>query len=531
MFARLKSALLTLLFLAAALRALAHPFATIVSFGDSLSDTTNNPAIGDYWQGRYCNGPLWDELLASNIGAAFYDYAFSGSQTSDLSNQVAAALGADWNATNTLFTVWSGANDFIDNAAANGVSFSAWENTIDRGVQNIAAAVSMLAKAGADYVIVLDLPDLSRLPALETNAQLSAEASTVRSLVNQFNAGLSYELGLVLQQHAALRLVVVDDFTLLDNIIAQPEADGFTVVTNDALDALGDAAFGGPGADYLFWDVIHPTTKTHGLLAQLAEMTLDEFAPELVSAPADQAVAVGAAASFSVTALDATSYQWYFKGHPIAHATNANYTVTAATAARSGLYDVKVSNASGVVTSPTARLIVENPPRITVQPRSQNGIAGRSVALSSRAAGAAPLAYQWQFNGANIAGATRPALLLTNLQTNETGSYTLTVTNLVGAAASHVAILNVIVPPQIIAQPTNVTAVFGSAVTFSAQANGTGPLHYQWERNGAAIRGQTNAACTISGVKLSQAGRYRVLVRNQGGSVLSAPAILTVTKS
>jgi phospholipase/lecithinase/hemolysin len=44
---------------------------------------------------------------------------------------------------------------------------------------------------------------------------------------------------------------------------------GFSVAITDALDdpALTDKSFTGPGRNYVFWDSVHPTTKSHALLA------------------------------------------------------------------------------------------------------------------------------------------------------------------------------------------------------------------------------------------------------------------------
>jgi phospholipase/lecithinase/hemolysin len=526
-----KFILLSIVFLTLADGALAHPFAAVVSFGDSLSDTTNNPAKGDYWEGRWSNGPLWDEYIAGDLGAALYDYAFAGSETSALSNQVAVAKVSDWNETNTLFTVWSGANDFIDNALANGTSYASWEATATAAVSHIARAVSMLSDGGARYVLVLNLPDLSQLPAVETNAEFAAARSLIRDLASGFNTELASALSGLESQNPNLRLRLLDDFTLLDEFIANPSSYGFTVVTNDALDALGDPAFDGPGADYLFWDVIHPTTKAHKLLSQFVDTALSEFPPSLLAGPSNQTVAVGEPVTFTVTALDASAYQWRMDGHKIAGATNAAYGIPSVTVAEAGLYSVEAINPYGTVMSSDARLMVDVAPRIVAQPSSQNGIAGRSAVLSARATGSSPLAYQWQFNGADIASATKATLILTNLQTNAAGAYAMIASNAAGAATSHVAMLNVIVPPQIVSPPASVAAVAGTSVTFSVEADGTAPLRYQWLRDGVALPRQTNSSLTISAVTPAQAGRFQVLVKNQGGSVLSASATLKVEKS
>ena len=46
------------------------------------------------------------------------------------------------------------------------------------------------------------------------------------------------------------------------------------------------------------------------------------------------------------------------------------------------------------------------PPTITQQPQRSTVTAGQPASFSVAASGTAPLAYQWQRNGADIAGAT-----------------------------------------------------------------------------------------------------------------------------
>ena len=59
---------------------------------------------------------------------------------------------------------------------------------------------------------------------------------------------------------------------VLSNVLSAPAAYGFTVTTNGALEDtnLTDKSFNGPGADYVFWDTIHPTTKMHALMGAAA---------------------------------------------------------------------------------------------------------------------------------------------------------------------------------------------------------------------------------------------------------------------
>ena len=75
-------------------------------------------------------------------------------------------------------------------------------------------------------------------------------------------------------------------------------------------------------------------------------------------------------------------------------------------------------------------------PMILAQPVSQTVAPGGDVVLSVNAAGEAPITYQWQFDGADIAGATSNALTLSGVQTVNAGNYTVTVSNRFGALTS-----------------------------------------------------------------------------------------------
>lgn len=165
---------------------------------------------------------------------------------------------------------------------------------------------------------------------------------------------------------------------------------------------------------------------------------------------------------------------------------------------------------------------------ITAQPQSQTVIVGGAVTFSVTAAGSQPLLYQWRFNGANISGAKTTSYQMSNVQTNQAGNYTVVVSNQGGAATSSVAVLTVMVPPSITAQPQGRTVAAGNGVTFSVTASGSAPLRYQWFQNNSALAGATTVSYTISATQPSDAGDYRVHVSNSAGDIDSSTATLTV---
>ena len=83
-------------------------------------------------------------------------------------------------------------------------------------------------------------------------------------------------------------------------------------------------------------------------------------------------------------------------------------------------------------------------------------------------------------------------------------------------------------PPLITLQPLSQQAPVGAIVSFVSAATGTAPLQYQWARNGNPLALGTQPSVTLNGIQNSDAGDYRLLVSNGGGSALSSNATLTV---
>jgi hypothetical protein len=80
----------------------------------------------------------------------------------------------------------------------------------------------------------------------------------------------------------------------------------------------------------------------------------------------------------------------------------------------------------------------------------------------------------------------------------------------------------------VLTSPASVTAALGGTTTLSVGATGPGPLRYQWRFNGNNLAGATNALLPLTGLQPSQAGPYEVVVYNDAGSAVSAPATVTL---
>jgi len=82
--------------------------------------------------------------------------------------------------------------------------------------------------------------------------------------------------------------------------------------------------------------------------------------------------------------------------------------------------------------------------------------------------------------------------------------------------------------PSVSTPPQDVSVANGASASFSVTATGTGPLLYQWLKNGSSIAGASNSSYTIASTQISDAGSYQVTIANSAGSVTSNNAVLTV---
>jgi uncharacterized repeat protein (TIGR01451 family) len=186
--------------------------------------------------------------------------------------------------------------------------------------------------------------------------------------------------------------------------------------------------------------------------------------------------------------------------------------------------DISVQGGAFVCCNPNVTL----PPSITTQPSNQVAIVGSNVSFVVAATGTAPLTYQWQRGGTNLANGTASTLSLLNVQTNDAAAYRVVITNSAGTLTSAVANLTVLVPPAILTQPTNRTVVAGTPVSFIAAASGTAPLAYQWYFNTTNKVGTNGPAFGLANAQPTNDSPYRLVVSNAAGMATSSIAVLTV---
>ncbi len=160
---------------------------------------------------------------------------------------------------------------------------------------------------------------------------------------------------------------------------------------------------------------------------------------------------LGAVGFMDVSAVGAPQhYQWGFSGvnptgpaTPINNATNRTLDLYNVQQSQLGWYSVVITNPLGSVTSAVAYLDTQMV--LTTAPADQvvpvGGSALFTVAVSN---GVPAYAYQWQFFGSNISGATTTSLAINNAQVADAGAYSVVVTDILGQSlTSGAAILTV----------------------------------------------------------------------------------------
>lgn len=243
----------------------------IYVFGDSLSDVGNvlratkgvSPSEPPYFRGRYSNGPVWVDYLASQLRLtpnSNNNFAYGGATTGNskglppgLLTQIKRFTATHSSAnSNALYVIWAGKNDYLGG-----------ETDSSLPVNNLVNAVQLLSSAGAKNIVVVNLPDLGKLPGTRSTTE---RANCLSNLTQKHNSQLAASTNQLRQQLSSdVNLTYLNINGLLNQVMKNPGEFGFTNVTAACL--TNRQQCNNP-SQYLFWDSIHLTTATHQLFAQ-----------------------------------------------------------------------------------------------------------------------------------------------------------------------------------------------------------------------------------------------------------------------
>ncbi|MEE9294086.1 MAG: trypsin-like serine protease [Phycisphaerae bacterium] len=290
------------------------------------------------------------------------------------------------------------------------------------------------------------------------------------------------------------------DFAQFDQCVTGPAGDVLAGCGQADLDGDGDVDF----TD--FWKVSDRFTGDCGVL--------------LTREPDDVTVCLGEAAVFRINAEgNDLRYGWTLDG---AEVPDENRPVLVVNPVEGeGLYRGFAIGGCHFVGSREAMLKLADPPTLTAVPGDVMTCLGRPAEFSVAAVGLGPLAYQWQFDGVDIPGATQSTYAIGAVIADELGDYTVVVTDRCGNGASTEetpASLSLI-PPDIIEQPAAVVACEGDSAWFTVVVEGLEPILYQWQLERRDIVGATSATYVIDPVTEEDFGLYRCRVSDGCGGV------------
>jgi hypothetical protein len=227
------------------------------------------------------------------------------------------------------------------------------------------------------------------------------------------------------------------------------------------------------------------------------------------------------------------------------------YTIAAARLSDAGDYDVVATSGATQLTSESAKLQVLEELRLVRVPQAATNLLPENEAspqatieLQATAAGGAGLKkWQWFKDGvlvSSFSGVGESASLA--VVANDTRAlYKVSVSSEVsvgGGVVSAGTATSAEVPVRLLAkvrfkdQPQAVSTDAGGGATLSVTAVGGGVLSYAWERERAGrwsvIPGATGPSLSLTGLRVSDTGGYRVNVSNARGAETSAAAQLNV---
>uniref|UniRef100_A0A5B7B2B9 GDSL esterase/lipase EXL3-like n=1 Tax=Davidia involucrata TaxID=16924 RepID=A0A5B7B2B9_DAVIN len=317
----------------------------VIMFGDSIVDTGNNNYIatiakvnyppygkdfmGGKPTGRFSNGKVPSDLIVEELeikellppyldptletkelttgvnfasGAAGYDPLTSQiPSVISLSDQLElfkeyivklkGAVGEERTSTiltNSLYTVFAGSNDLTNTYFSTPIRRLQYDvpSYTDFMVSKASAFVQELYKLGARRIGVASVPPIGCLPSQRTLAGGPQRKCVEKynEAAQLFNTKLSAELYSLNSNLPQAKMVNLDIFTPLLDLIRNPEKYGFKI---------SDRGCCGTGTievqflcrvpctnvlDHVFWDSFHPTEKAYNLLVhEVLEKDIDKF--------------------------------------------------------------------------------------------------------------------------------------------------------------------------------------------------------------------------------------------------------------
>lgn len=274
-------------------------FSQIYIFGDSLSDTGNlaafigQPLPPPYVNNRVSNGPVAVETLAIKLGhtaeASQYtifvpevgsNYAVasakaSGDRLQDLSSQV---LGFNFNhgynaPSDALYVVMIGGNDIRSTRSLTDID--AAKTIVQEAAISVFNAIQNLSLMGARSFLLINAPNVGLIPETRIAAEVNNDPGIIkrsRKMSNLYRQTL-HKMAKSFEKANDVQISEFDLFKFFNKLVKKSDKYGF-INSSDAcfstvtLSFHPDCHFGLNADQFVFFDEIHPTTRTHTLIGE-----------------------------------------------------------------------------------------------------------------------------------------------------------------------------------------------------------------------------------------------------------------------
>ncbi|GEM_PF-2394722 len=287
--------------------------------------------------------------------------------------------------------------------------------------------------------------------------------------------------------------------------------------------------------------------------------------PSVTTQPAGLALFAPNAATFSVSAVDVTSYQWQWRASASGTwanvtaaegtgGTTATFTTVSTTQAMDGYqYRAVLTNTCGSTTQTlntnAATLTVNcTNPVVTMQPLDTTVMSGVPAGFLINATDVSTYQWQWRANAnsnwADVTvaegsgGTTNAFTTIATTQQMNGYQYRVVLTNTCGITLTDSADLTICTPPAVSTQPTAAIAVLGNAGIFEVNATNVSTYQWQWRATASGTwanvtaaegtGGTTNSFTTIATTAQMSGYQYRVVLTNTCGNTISDSATLTI---
>ncbi len=312
----------------------AAQFTGIYVFGDSLSDAGSYKPVLPPGTGLFTTnpGPIWTQVFAPQYGFTATpvnqggnDYAYGGARVTELpgvpptpptatavpiATQVSQFLAKGAPNPNALYSIQGGADDIfwqLGVLQAGQIDQTQLRTNVVLAATQMVQQIARLNGAGAQFILYSNVPDIGKTPF----GVGSGAGSLITQVTDLYNSTVTAGL-----DAARLNVIRLNTYGLLNEVIANPGAYGFTNATAPAcgttralLCTPANLVTPNAAQTYVFADEDHPSTATNALVAQ--------YASSVIAAPQQMAV-------LAETPLDVEQANWRVLDGRMASAINAS---------------------------------------------------------------------------------------------------------------------------------------------------------------------------------------------------------------